>query len=206
MKRKKENNPVLIEAEELLDESGLTERNKVFCREYIYDWNGSRAYKIAYLNVNDATARANASDLLTKTNIKEYTELIQKDLEKLAGISRLKVINEHLKIAYSTIAHLHNTWIELKEFDELTEDQKSCIEEISTKKQHKTSWEFDSEKGKNVPIDYTVEYVKIKLYDKQKSLDAINRMLGYDATIKAEIDIKSHSLPIVVLKRHSNAD
>lgn len=31
------------------------------------------------------------------------------------------------------------------------------------------------------------EYVKIKLYDKQKSLDSISRMLGYDAPIKQEL-------------------
>lgn len=202
----KEIKAVLAEAEELLDDFGLTERNKIFCREYIFDWNGSRSYKVAYPDVTDGTARANASELLTKTNIQAYIELIQKDLEKLAGISRLKVINEHLKIAYSTIAHIHNTWIELKDFEALTDDQKACIEEISTKKQHKTVWEFSTDEGKNVPIDYTVEYVKIKLYDKQKSLDAINRMLGYDAPIKSEIDIKSITLPTVVVKRHINAD
>lgn len=195
------------EAEELLDDSGLTERNKVFCREYIFDWNATRSYTIAYPDVNSPeTARAAASRLLTNVNVKDYIELIQKDLEKLAGISRLKVINEHLKIAYSTIAHLHNTWIELKDFEALTEDQKACIEEISTKKQHKTVWEFSEDEGRNVPVDYTVEYVKIKLYDKQKSLDAINKMLGYDAPIKTEVDIKSLSLPTVVLKRHINAE
>jgi len=173
-------------AEELLDISNLTEKNKIFCREYIFDWNGSRAYKVAYGNVTDGTARANASDLLTKTSIQQYIELIQKDLEKLAGISRLKVLNEHMKLAYSSIAHLHNTWIERKEFELLTDSQKECIQEIDTKTQHKTVWEYNEEKDKKEPIDYTVEYVKIKLYDKQKALDAISKMLGYDAAIKSE--------------------
>jgi phage terminase small subunit len=174
------------EVGKLLDELELTERNKIFCREYIFDWNGSRAYKTAYGDVTDGTARANASDLLTKTNIKEYIELIQKDLEKLAGISRMKVISEHMKMAFSSIAHLHNTWIERKEFDLLTDEQKSCIEEISTKTQHKTVWEYNEDSDKKEPVDFTVEYVKVKLYDKQKSLDAINKMLGYDAATKID--------------------
>ena len=185
------------EAEELLDESGLTEKNKIFCREYIFDWNGSRAYKIAYQNVNDATARANASDLLTKTNIKEYITEIQKDLEKLAGLSRMKVISEHIKIAFSSIAHLHNTWIERKEFESLTDEQKQCIEEISTKT--RTEYEYDPEDPQHKkPI--TVEYIKIKLYDKQKSLDAINKMLGYDAPIKTIMDLNFPVLPKVTIE------
>jgi len=94
-------------------EIGLSERHKAFCKEYIFDWNGSRSYMTAYPDVTSPeVARAAASRLLTNVNVKEYIELIQKDLEKLAGISRLKVLNEHMKLAYSSIAHLHNTWIE----------------------------------------------------------------------------------------------
>ena len=190
-------------AEEILEDSELTDSNKVFCREYIFDWNGSRAYKVAYPDVTDETARVGASRLLTKDNIKAYIEEIQKDLEKLAGISRMKVISEHMKIAFSSIAHMHNTWIERREFDELTSEQKECIEEISTKTQHKTEWEFID--GEKTPVDYTVEYVKIKLYDKQKSLDAINKMLGYDAPVKSVIDLNIPQLPTVNIRTKASA-
>jgi Terminase small subunit. len=166
------------EADELLNESELTERNKIFCREYIFDWNGSRAYKIAYGEMTDEVARAAASRLLTNVNVKEYIELIQKDLEKLAGISRVKVISEHMKMAFSSIAHLHNTWIERKEFESLTGDQKACIAEIST--------QIRTIVGNKDSVALDVEFVKIKLYDKQKALDAITKMLGYDAPSKIE--------------------
>jgi phage terminase small subunit len=168
---------IISDAENILNESTLTEKNKIFCREYILDWNGSRAYKIAYPNVVDATARSNASDLLTNTNIQEYIKEIQIDLEKTAGISRLMVINEHMKLAFNSIAGLHNTWIKRKDFEDLTEDQKACIAEIDTK--IKTEYEYNPETEKREPIG--VEYVRIKLYDKQKALDSISKMLGYDA-------------------------
>ena len=160
----------------------LTEKQKAFCREYVFDWNASRAYKAAYPNVTDGTARANSSDLLTNTNIQQYCFEIQKDLEKLCGISKAMIINEHKKLAFSSIAYLHNTWIERKEFDQLTDEQKLCIEEISTKIQHKIEWEGDGDK--RIPVDYTVEYVKIKLYSKQRSLESISKMQGYDAPTK----------------------
>ena len=76
--------------------SKLTDKQKAFCREYVIDWNGSRAYKVAYPDVkSDETARANASRLLTNANVKTYIEEIQKDLAKLAGISALSNI-KHL--------------------------------------------------------------------------------------------------------------
>jgi phage terminase small subunit len=186
------------EAEKILKESSLTEANKAFCREYIFDWNGSRAYKIAYPDTTDESARVNASRLLTNDNIKGYIELIQKDLEKIAEVSRLKVIREHMKLAFSSIAHLHNTWIERKEFDQLTEEQKSCIAEIST--QLKVQRGLDGELVEN-------EYIKIKLYDKQKALDSISKMLGYDAPDKLELTGKDGKdlMPARVLSKEEAA-
>ena len=55
------------------------------------------------------------------------------NMAETAGISALRVIKEHEKIAFSSIAHLYNTWIERVEFEKLTDDQKACIKSISTK-------------------------------------------------------------------------
>jgi phage terminase small subunit len=176
-------------AEEPSELKPLTEKQKIFCQEYIYDYNGSRSYKAAYKNVNDATARANASDLLTKTNILTYIDMLKTQLAEMAGISPLMVIREHKKIAFSSIAHLHNTWIELKEFEELSDEQKQSIQEIETKKIKKVEWEYNEVQKKKVRVPYEVEYVKIKLYDKIRSLDSINKMLGYDAAAKTDIKI-----------------
>ena len=86
-------------------------------------------------------------------------------------------MDEHIKLAFSSIAHLHNTWIDRKDFENLTEDEKACIAEISTQvRKQKVGEEL---------ID--IEFVKIKLYDKQKALDSISKMAGFDAPTKLEI-------------------
>lgn len=159
---------------------GLTEKQKIFCREYIYDWNATRAAKAA--GYSEDTARVIGSENLTKPAIQAYITEIQKDLEKIAGISRLQIINEHIKIARSSIAHLHLTWITRKDFENLTDDQKACIAEIST--QTRIEMKYSVEEEGEVPIQ--VDYVKIKLYDKQKSLDSISKMLGYNEAEKVE--------------------
>lgn len=151
----------------------LTEKQKAFCREYILDWNGTKAAIRAGYSENSAAEIA--SQNLIKLNIQSYIKTIQSDIEKLAGVSQLMVLQEHMKLAFSSIAHLHNSWIERKDFEELTDEQKSCISEIQTQVKHYTPEEGDA---------YDIEYVKIKLYDKQKALESISKMLGYDAPQK----------------------
>jgi len=187
--------------EQDITEVELTDKQEKFCYEYCMDFNASQAaIRSGY---SEKTAGVIGNENLKKPYIQSRIKAMQDNLAETAGIGRLRVLNEHIKIAYSSIAHLHNTWIDLKEFEALTDEQKACIEEISTKKQHKIEWEFEGDK--KIPVDYTVEYVKIKLYDKQKSLDAINRMLGYDAPIKSIIDLNVPSLPTIKIMTRKSA-
>lgn len=157
-----------------MSEQKLTDKQKIFCREYIIDWNATRAAIVA--GYSEKTASEVAYENLRKPQIEKYIEKIRADLEKQAGISRLRVLTEHIKLAFSSIAHMHNTWIDRKDFEELTEDQKSCISEIQTRVVRRAI---------NDEI-CDVEEIKIKLYDKQKALDSITKMLGYDAATKIE--------------------
>ncbi len=199
MKRQKSDKEnVIQENEALSEELELNEKQKAFCKEYIFDWNATRSYRAAYPDTtNDNSAAASACALLRNPKIKDYIKEIQNDLEKLAGLSRLKVINEHMKLAFSSIAHLHNTWIKRKEFEYLTEDQKACIAEIDSKV--KTEYAFDPDNPKEKkPLE--VEYVRVKLYDKQKALDSISKMLGYDAPSKMQIDVDVKDMPDIIIR------
>jgi phage terminase small subunit len=154
----------------------LNENQKCFCREYITDWNITRAYRVAY-GTKDSVSAVNGIRLLSNAKINKYIEHIKSHLEEVTGLSKKRVIDEHIKLAFSSISNLHDTWITRKEFETLTGEQKACISEIST------SIRRTVQDGS--PID--VEYVKIKLYDKQKSLEAISKLMGYDAPEKKEL-------------------
>jgi len=159
----------------------LTEKERIFCHQYIIDWNGARSARVA--GYSEKTVNEIAHQNLTKLHIQQYISFIKNNFEEEAGISKLRNLQELAKIAYSSIAHLHNTWIERKEFESLTEDQKSAIESIDTK---------------TMTIDYDestkeVEYVKIKLYSKTIALGMINEMMGYKAAVKIEHTIEDLS-------------
>ena len=66
----------------------LTAKQRKFCDEYIKSGNATEAYfKAGYQIKSNEAARANASRMLTKANIKEYVEtrLKQLESEKIAG-------------------------------------------------------------------------------------------------------------------------
>lgn len=158
----------------------LTNKEERFCYEYLA--NGFNATKACIkAGYKENSARVIGARLLAKVNIQDKIQAMKDNLAETAGISALMIANEHAKIAFSSVAHLHNSWIERKDFETLTEDQKACIQEISTKVVKVNVG------SKENPVMADVEYVRIKTYDKQKSLEAISELLGFNAPKKTEL-------------------
>lgn len=74
----------------------LTDKQKRFCEEYVIDWNATRSAIAA--GYSESSAKEIGCENLTKPNINDYIEDIQKDLSKLAGVSALGNILELKKI------------------------------------------------------------------------------------------------------------
>jgi len=167
----------------------LTEKEKTFCHEYCVDWNASRAARVAGYTKN--RDRQTGYDIVTKSYIKQYINFVKTDYEFLCGISKTKQIQELQKLAFSSIAHLHNTWIELKDFESLTDDQKASIESIDTKIEQKT---VNNELIK-------VSYVKIRLHSKHAALSEINKMMGYHEATKMSVEVSEKRIGSVKVNR-----
>ncbi len=161
----------------------LTAKQKLFCEKYILDWNATRSYLSVYKVKSESVAASAAARMLTNVKIQHYISELQDDLEKVARVSRLKVLEELKTIAFSNISSFYETWLERKDFKNIPDDAKKSIQEISTKilKQNIGT--------KEEPEIVGVEHVKIKLHDKLAAIQAINKMLGYDKP--QLIDIKS---------------
>ena len=155
----------------------LTPKEERFCYEYLAC--GMNATKAAIkAGYSKKTATEIGRQNLLKLVIQERIQYMKDNLAETAGITATMIAAEHAKIAFNSIAHLHNTWIELKEFNQLTDDQKACIQEISTKVMKVKSYDG---------VTNDVEYVRIKLYDKQRALDSLTNLLGFNAPVKKEI-------------------
>lgn len=167
----------------------LTHKAAAFCREYVKNgYNATRAAIVA--GYSKKTAGSIGHEILKKPEIQERIEHHKNHLEELLNISKSRVLSEHRKIAFSSIAHLHNTWIERKEFDQLTDDVVECIQEITSKVEKKPA-----ATGEMI----TDELVRIRLYDKQKALDAIAKIMGYEAPSESNVNLKSEKGEIQAL-------
>jgi phage terminase small subunit len=64
--------------------SELNEKQKLFCKEYIIDFNATRAYAKIYNREHDETSRVEGHNHLTNPNIQEYIKkLIKPKCDKL---------------------------------------------------------------------------------------------------------------------------
>ncbi|GHT09103.1 hypothetical protein FACS189426_06500 [Bacteroidia bacterium] len=153
--------------DENTDEVKLTAREEKFCQEYVMWLNATKsAINAGYKEKN---ARQIGFQNLTKLHIQNRIKYLKENLAETAGISALRVIKEHEKIAFADAGQLRDGWMSLKDFESLTDEQKAIIQEVTAK---------DTKYGTEV---------KIKLFDKQRSLDSINAMLGFDAPVKTEL-------------------
>ena len=80
----------------------LSEKQKAFYREYVVDFNGSRAYQKVY-GVGVKTAEANASVLLRNTKGQVFLSALIKKQADRSEKSADDVINHLTKIAFSNL-------------------------------------------------------------------------------------------------------
>lgn len=157
---------------------GLNLKQKRFCMEYIIDNNATQAaIRSGY---SKKTAAVIGAENLTKPNIKEEIDKLQDKTSKKLEITHEMLTAEWAKMAFSSISHLHNSWIELTDFEHLKETNPNildCIQEINYKTE--TAYKHNQNLDKKEAIN--INYVKLKLYDKQKALENLGKRIGYYA-------------------------
>lgn len=159
---------------------GLTVKQEKFCNKYLECGNASEAYRYAYncSKMRESSVNNSAYKLLQHVEIRGRIKHLRENLAEAAGISALQIVREHQKIAFSDATKIRKGWMEMKDFEALTPDEKACIKSVETKKTKRITPE-----GEEV-VD---EFVRVTTYDKQKALDSLVEMLGYKAPEKKEI-------------------
>ena len=84
----------------------LTPKEERFCYQYVLHLNATRAAISA--GYTERSARTTGCTLLTKPNIQARIQHLKDNLAETAGISALRVINEHAKIAFADSGQLRD--------------------------------------------------------------------------------------------------
>jgi phage terminase small subunit len=124
----------------------LTNKQKVFVNEYLKDLNATRAYKTAYKNIkSEETAATNGSKLLRNTKVAQEIQKRMDERAKRTEITQDKVLKEIARLAFTDITSIVSvkkfkinigeySKVVIKDFSELTEDQRACISGVKETK------------------------------------------------------------------------
>ena len=134
-------------------------KQDLFVKEYLKDLNGTQAYiRAGYKVKNENVAAVYASKLLRKPKVQEKIQAAMKEREKRTEITQDKVLNEIANLAFTDrteIVNLNNRVI-IKNFDELSPEQKACISGVKE----------------------TKHGIEVTFYNKEKALEMLGRHLG----------------------------
>jgi Phage terminase, small subunit len=133
-------------------------REEIFCKEYIADFNGTRAAKAA--KYSKKTAYAIANRLLKRVEVQRRIEELKEQATRKAGVTLKRVLEELGTLAFSNISdylEFGPDGVSIRESVKMSREVLACVAEVS---------EVTTNQGKRV---------KLKLHDKAKALDSLKQ-------------------------------
>lgn len=137
---------------------GLTTKQGLFVKEYIIDFNATRAYQKVYGGGYN-NARTNGNKLLTNPDIKEAVDKAISKASKRAAVKQEDIVAELAKIGLADI----NDFV--------------TVENGVTRVKDSKDWPKDKS-GAVVSIKEGRNGIEIKLADKNKGLELLGKHLG----------------------------
>lgn len=148
----------------------LTLKQKKFCLGYMETGNASKAARDAGYSAK--TAHSIGFENLTKPEIQNRLKELKDNLAETAGITPVMIALELKKMAFSNVSDTRIDWMTLKDFNELDETVKACISEVT----HSIIGAGENKK----------EMVRVRFHDKNKAIDSLVKLLGYNTPEKHE--------------------
>lgn len=177
----------------------MTNTQRMFCDEYLKDFNATRAYKAAYKSCKtDGTANVNGSKLLRNTKVKEYIDQRKKELVQSAQITQGMIIQELAKMAFFNIKNVYNENGTLKNIKDIDDNTASAISEIKVLQR---AGAMKIAPNDDIPVEHIPEQtIQIKTSDKKGALELLGKYLGmFKDKIQVEQD-KPFEVNITVKK------
>lgn len=127
------------------------------------------------------TADVIGHENLGKPEIRARLTYLRENLAESVGITPAMIATELGRVAFSNITNIYNGWMSLKDFEELPDTVRASIAEIQT----------DTKTTTKDEVIFTETRVKIKLHDKLKAIECLNKLLGFNAPEKRELTGKN---------------
>lgn len=155
----------------------LTPKQELFCQEYLVDLNASGAARRA--GYSEDTAYSIGWENLRKPEIQKRISELREITGKGFNITRERIAQELARIGFSDIRKLYDPETGLlKPVNALDDDSAAAVSGVE---RSETNFGDDETGG-------TKEVLKVKMWDKNKALDQLTRLMGFNAPEKAPVD------------------
>lgn len=144
----------------------LSDKQEMFCKEYVIDLNAARAARAS--GYSKKTASRTGVENLSKPRIQKRIAQLQKPTIDRLGITKERVLKEIAKLAFSNIKPLLDDKGNIKKISDMTDDEAAAISSLEI-----SSLSLGVEEGDGVLINK-----KMKLYGKDKSLNMLMKHLN----------------------------
>ena len=141
----------------------LTDKQELFCQEYMKDLNGKQAAIRAGYEAK--SAEVTASRMLSNAKVQSFINSLKEKRADKLEISAEKVLAELAKIGFSDMKDFLNSDYSLKSLDEIDASKSGAIQSIQK----------EIIQGET----YTNTTVKFKLHDKLSALEKIAKHIGF---------------------------
>ena len=151
-------------------EKPLSKKHKKFIDEYLKIWNGTRAYMRVYPNATYETARANASDLLAKTDISESINERMNEAHMSAN-EALALLADQARGDMAQLMDITSMGFNM----DMAKAREAGLTKLIKKVKQKTTTFIAKKESEE---DREVTELEVELYDAQAAIDKILRVHG----------------------------
>jgi len=153
----------------------LSDKQKLFCDEYLKDFNATRAYMKAYNSMNEKSAGVEGYKNLRKPKVTEYIARRMKDRTKRTEIDQDYVVKKLKNIADANIKDIVE--IDPENYSVIVKDINSIPDEVA--------YAINA-------IESTRDGIRVKFCSKEKCLELLGKHLGMyqdNLNIKGKLSI-----------------
>lgn len=201
---------------EVLENTELNDKQKLFCICYIENFNATKAYHKAY-NCSYDTARVNGSRLLTNANIKkEIDRLTEECLSEQEINSKLlnkRIFEMYMKIAFADVGDYLRFGQEEQKIWNMNEDGsfKPVVDPETGEQKVKRYNVINLNKSEEVDttiiseVSESKDGIRIKLHDKMKALEWLDKHYG-EGTQEQRLRIEKLKLEMAKITGEERVD
>lgn len=181
-----------------LAESTLNDRQKLFCIYYVKSFNATQSYMKAYESCTKETAYVNSCKLLSKAKIREEIQKLREAKLHQIAVNEADMVEYHMRIAFSDMGDyvtfgqeeepVMSMYGPVKVKDPDTGESVQLMKTVSTVRLNDSDM-VDTQLIRE--IKQGKEGISIKLVDKSKSLDWLDKYFLMNPMDKHKIEFDS---------------